>query len=282
VDQTEEQINQSRRLAEREIITETGQTPVEFLSYSRPPRAHHFGYDKLAKQLSEQLEGTQLGTQFQGKSGQLANYGLSWGRWSQLGRTTPLEVLERLCSGELAEELKDFTMVRDGAFMYVFMQELVFAWRRPVAIRLDERKRLHCYDQPAVEFPDGYSICSWHGVLVSRQLVDHPNLLTVQCIQTTTNTELRRVLIDRYGPAKYLVDAGATVVDHSDRGILYRVQMPRDEALTMVQVTNSTPEPDGTYKKYFLRVPPTVASAQEAVAWTFGMDANTYQPEIET
>jgi hypothetical protein len=282
VDQTEEQINQSRQLAEREIVNETGQRPVGFLSFSRPPGAHHFGYDTLAKQLCKQLEGTQLGTQFRDKAARLANYGLSWARWSQLGRTTPLEVLERLCSGEFADELKDFTMVRDGAFMYVFMQEVVFACRRPVAIRLDERQRLHCYDKPAVEFPDGYSICSWHGVLVSRQLVDNPNLLTVQCIQTTTNAELRRVLIDRYGPAKYLVAAEATVVDHSERGILYRVQMPSDEALVMVQVTNSTPEPDGTYKKYFLRVPPNLSSAQEAVAWTFGMDANTYQPEIET
>jgi len=283
VDQTEAELNQCRQLAEGQVFNETNQRPSDFLNFSRfTPGARNFGGDTLAKQLYRQLEGTHLGTKFWDNATRFTKYCMSWGRWSPSGRTTPLEVLEGLCSGELADELQDFIMVRDAAFLYVFMQEVVFACRNPVAIHLDERHRLHCYEKPAVEFPDGYCICSWHGVMVSRQLVDDPNLLTVKYIQTTTNVELRRVLIDRYGSAKYVVDAGAAVIDRSDRGILYRIDMPRDEALVMVQVTNSTPEPDGTCKKYFLRVPPTVTSAQEAVAWTFAIDANTYQPEIET
>ena len=32
---------------------------------------------------------------------------------------------------------------------------------------------------------------------------------------------------------------------------------------------NSTPEPDGTRRTYFLRVPPQMRTAREAVAWTF-------------
>lgn len=50
----------------------------------------------------------------------------------------------------------------------------------------------------------------------------------------------------------------------------------------MVKVVNSTPEPDGSYKDYFLRVPPTITTAHEAVAWTFGKTAETYAPAIET
>ena len=41
----------------------------------------------------------------------------------------------------------------------------------------------------------------------------------------------------------------------------------------MVEVVNSTPEPDGSRKTYFLRVPPTIGTAREAVAWTFGLGA---------
>jgi hypothetical protein len=37
-------------------------------------------------------------------------------------------------------------------------------------------------------------------------------------------------------------------------------------------VVNSTPEQDGTYRRYLLRVPPTTRTAREAVAWTFGFD----------
>jgi hypothetical protein len=50
----------------------------------------------------------------------------------------------------------------------------------------------------------------------------------------------------------------------------------------MVKVVNSTPKPDGTYKDYFLRVPPTVRTAREAVAWTFDLDPTVYAPVLET
>jgi hypothetical protein len=50
----------------------------------------------------------------------------------------------------------------------------------------------------------------------------------------------------------------------------------------MVEVLNSTPEPDGTRKTYFLRVPPNLRTAREAVAWTFGLAGSQYRPERET
>ena len=45
----------------------------------------------------------------------------------------------------------------------------------------------------------------------------------------------------------------------------------------MVEVLNSTPEPDGSRKTYFLRVPPDTQTARQGVAWTFGMRPDDYQ-----
>ena len=56
----------------------------------------------------------------------------------------------------------------------------------------------------------------------------------------------------------------------------------REEPVVMVEVLNSTPEPDGTQKTYFLRVPPKLRTAREAVAWTFGLSGSQYRPEKET
>ena len=43
------------------------------------------------------------------------------------------------------------------------------------------------------------------------------------------------------------------------------------------------PEPDGTYRRYFLRVPPRMRTARQAVAWTFGVDrAKDYSVAFET
>ena len=50
----------------------------------------------------------------------------------------------------------------------------------------------------------------------------------------------------------------------------------------MVRVRNSTPEPDGTYKIYRLRVPPWIQTARQAVAWTFGLSEEEYAPLEET
>ena len=37
-----------------------------------------------------------------------------------------------------------------------------------------------------------------------------------------------------------------------------------------------------TPRQYFLRVPPTVTTADEAVAWTWGMSTEQYRPSRET
>ena len=50
----------------------------------------------------------------------------------------------------------------------------------------------------------------------------------------------------------------------------------------MVEVLNSTPEPDGSRKTYFLRVPPRTQTAREGVAWTFALGADQYAPRRES
>jgi hypothetical protein len=90
------------------------------------------------------------------------------------------------------------------------------------------------------------------------------------------------VLIERYGQARYLVDSKAMEIHTDDFGTLYRKKIPGDEALLMVKVVNSTPESDGSFKDYFLRVPPTMTRAREAVAWTFGRTETEYEPVMET
>ena len=96
------------------------------------------------------------------------------------------------------------------------------------------------------------------------------------------NAEVRRVMIERLGNEKFLKLAGAKSI-HQDRcGNLYRIELPGDEPLVAVEVVNSTPEPDGHFKRYFLRVPPNITRAKDAVAWTFAMKPEDYLPMIET
>jgi hypothetical protein len=142
--------------------------------------------------------------------------------------------------------------------------------------------RLHCADGPAIAWPDGWGLWYWHGVRVSRQVIEAPASLTVAQIAAERNAEMRRVMVERFGLDRYILESGAKLIHSDECGALYRQEQADDEPIVAVHVVNSTPEPDGESKKYMLRVPPTMTTAREAVAWTFGLKPNEYRPVIET
>jgi len=96
------------------------------------------------------------------------------------------------------------------------------------------------------------------------------------------NAELRRVMLEVYGFDRYLAETGATPADRDVMGVLWRIDLPGDEPVVMVEVVNATPEPDGTRRTYWLRVPPRTRTAKEAVAWTFGLGPADYKPLAQT
>ncbi len=159
--------------------------------------------------------------------------------------------------------------------------------------RFDRQSRIHSVDgQPGLEYSDGRKEWYWHGVRVPVHVVCEPHLITAQEIDAETNAEARRVMIERYpGGAVALMQAQGAVVKHKDEfGELwvrnFRTALSGGFAdidpLVMLKVKNSSPEPDGSFRDYWLRVPPTCRTAREAVAWTFGMTEKQYQPELET
>ena len=169
-----------------------------------------------------------------------------------------------------------------GAVAYQFYKGVCFVCEQPRIVQLDERSRLHNDSGSALVFPDGYSIYSWHGVTVDSYVIEQPDQITVDDIEQEENSEVRRVKTVRFGESKYLQNSAHDVIDESSYGTLYQKQVPGDEALVMVRVKNSTPEPDGTFKHYFLRVPPSITTARQAVAWTFGLEPDDYQPLEES
>lgn len=142
--------------------------------------------------------------------------------------------------------------------------------------------RLHCDTGPAIVWPDGWGLWVIHGVRVTQQIVEAPQTLTVKQIRDEENAEVRRVMLERFGFDRYLSASGAIPIHADACGTLYRCDLDGDEALTIVSVLNSTPEPDGSTKTYHIRVPPGMRTAREAVAWTFGLKASEYRPAMQT
>lgn len=198
---------------------------------------------------------------------------------------TPMECIDEnfydYCP-HLKERIQLWSRFREAAIAYNPFHKVIFVCDFPSKMSYDERNALHCEDGPAVSFSDGYSLYSWHGVTIEPDVITHPHRLTANRVEFELNAERRRVYIDIYGVSRFLLDTNARVISSDSCGTLYKKEIRGDEPIVLVRVTNSTAEPDGTFKDYFLRVPPNIMTAREAVAWTFGMRKDHYKPAKQT
>ncbi|MGC0418642.1 DUF6745 domain-containing protein [Embleya sp. AB8] len=157
---------------------------------------------------------------------------------------------------------------------------------RPTTMHRDDHSRLHNGDGPALTWADGFALHAWRGMPVPADFVGGlgpgGSRLTVRAIHNEDNAELRRVMLEIYGYDRYLRDVGAQPVDRDETGVLWEIELDDDEPIMMVEVLNSTPEPDGSTRTYWLRVPPDTETAREGVAWTFGLSPDDYRPLRET
>jgi len=171
----------------------------------------------------------------------------------------------------------------------------------PVVLTRDAQNRLHSDTGPACAWGDGWEIYSVHGVRMPAWVFETPEALTPARIDGETNAEVRRVMLERFGLARYMLESKAEVL-HEDvdqlghpRRLLRKPMGDGLPSLTMVHVKNSTLEPDGSRKDYVLAVHPQLRpifegrfggpqgfSCHNAVASTFGLRGDQYRPEAET
>ena len=217
----------------------------------------------------------------------IRNGGNQWAAWPAY-----LDFFQNVIGIELPDydKLRHYeTAARHGGPRYMHAMFWVVS-DRPTVVGRDDQGRPHSDTGPQLAWKDGFKTWYIHGVRVNEQIVMRPDTLTTKQIDDEGNAEVRRVMLDRFGWSRYLTESGVKPVSEDRFGKLYRKEIPGDEMLTMVEVVNSTAEPDGTFKRYFLRVDPSCQSAHEAVASTFRFpdgsrvfkDYRDYNPAIET
>ena len=259
-------------------------------------------WDQVGDQVWDQV-GDQVGDQVWDQVSDQVRAQVSDHVWDQVGHACYgqhdaswlafYEFFERECGLECCEKLRGMqTAAQHCGWWWPFVNAVIIT-ERPRTLAHDAEGRLHREDGPALQYPDGWGIWAWHGVRVPQDVIERPETITVEQIEHERNAEVRRVLITRYGQDRYLRDSGAQQLHRDEWGALWRKELAGDEPLVMVQVTNSTAEPDGTYKDYFLRVQPELRplrddglgepqelTALNAVASTFGMTGREYCREL--
>ena len=134
-----------------------------------------------------------------------------------------------------------------------------------------ENGRFHNVTGAAIEFRDGYKLWSIDGMTVTEQIVMMPETLTIQQIEDETNVEIRRIMIQRFGEEKYLIETKAVCIDFS-AGLGLQGSAPR--ALYVLpkgeKILFGT---DGSTKRpYFMRVPTEAKTCSEAHRMISGLD----------
>jgi len=187
-----------------------------------------------------------------------------------------------VCGIEDCKKLSGLNQIAESSGWWWAYDKLAVMTEPPLKLTLDDRGNFHADTDWALLYPDGFGICSVHGVTVPPWIILEPSSISVAHIDAEQNVEIRRIMLNKFGWGRYILDSGATVVDQDDWGTLYRKEVPGDESLVMIKVVNSTPEPDGHFKDYLIRVPPTITKARKAVAWHIDMAAQDYIPNVET
>ncbi len=230
--------------------------------------------------------------------------GYSYG-WGLAYLTFFRDVAGLAISEDIAARLEAYENLMSAGWVW-FCEDFVMVCEPPVILEREPEhggvRRLHSLEGPAVAWRDGTALWFIHGIQVEQNVVESPETITAQQIQSERNAEVRRIMIDRFGAARYLQAIGAEVRhEDTDQYGFPRRLLVADigdvEPLCMVEVVNSTPEPvdyqpdenaagvwvgKRWHKMYSLRVDPKCETTQEALAWTFDVKSNDYRPLIET
>lgn len=188
-------------------------------------------------------------------------------------------------SGFFHEVLEENTLIHATLFNenvlgYLLRKRESWLVRKPLFLVRDEQRRLHNASGPCLLYSNGRSRYAWHGVDVSEKLIMHPEQVTREDWITERNMEVRRAIQERLGSQRFVELVGGKQIDIGKRGKLIEIDLGRrdpERIAHYVQVQDSSTE-----RQYYLRVPPSINGADEAIAWTFGMNARDYQLGQET
>lgn len=160
-------------------------------------------------------------------------------------------------------------------------EDVVVFQHRPESVKMDDQKRLHCQDGPAIRYRDGFSVYAWHGVRIPGEWIENTKeALTPQIALSWENVEQRRCACEILGWANILRQLGSKVIDEDadpEVGTLVEVEIPEIGKEKFLRVMC------GTKREFALPVPPEMKTALEANAWTFGFEAKDFIiPEVRT
>lgn len=167
-------------------------------------------------------------------------------------------------------------------------------------------KKPGSFGQPvSSRWSDGWELFGVGGIPLSAEFVLHPESVSVEQIRGETDVEVRNAMIEAYksdepvsGAARFILDAGAEVIDEDERfGTLLCHVLPDGETILVIKMRSASAAADGSFPIRYCRVEPECRprlkpmghygdpqplTARAAMASTLGLRAEDFDPQIWT
>ena len=149
-------------------------------------------------------------------------------------------------------------------------EEVCIIVERPCVINWIGDK-VGCEDGPAIAYKDGVELYVLEDLILDKQIIMFPETLTIQQIKEEDNAEKQRIMLNRYGWTKYLLEVGARPLDSKDitleGGTIYRETLWRSEDYTVLVTYDPS-----TGRPYALEVSEDCTTTAEAQRYLNGID----------
>jgi len=130
-------------------------------------------------------------------------------------------------------------------------------------IHLDDQMRLHNETGPAVVYRDGTKVWAIGGIGLTEQIVMAPETLTIEQINRENNNEIRSVMINRFGWARYIKESNSTLLDFRQNDIENTMEALYDTEIFGKRLVVTCP----TGRIFVLGAPDSVQTCEQAQAW---------------
>lgn len=146
-------------------------------------------------------------------------------------------------------------------------------------VKKDNAGRLHCLEGPAVRYPDGWGVYAVRGTRVPKEWVEGRATLNPMIALTTENMDLRSAAAILIGWDRIIAQLKPRVVDTDPDpsiGELLEIDLPDEPGQKFLRARC------GTGRLVTIRVHPSIKTALEAGAWSYGLAPKDYMPEVRT
>ena len=189
-----------------------------------------------------------------------------------------------------------------GSFPLIISQHAAYTCELPSWVTTNAEGQAHNSSGAAAQWPDGTQAFALKNEPVPAFLFRAIDVVAAERIIRETDLARRERMTEHVGWPVLLELVGARVIDHDEAcGTLYQLGGGLRDIMLVLKVVNRTPEPDGSFKPYFLTAHPELRplpdleenpfgslgqpqalTARNAAASLLGLRGEQMQPELET